>query len=95
LVKLYHKTARANVASILHDGFRQDDDALRPGVSVADEPPGYAGLVLIVIEADVSVEELDGYAYNRHQWPPNGNPYREWRVPAWRLNQFPRHEVIE
>jgi hypothetical protein len=93
-VRLYHETARENVASILRDGFH-DGGGDPSGVSVADEPPGFrSDWALLAIEAELSGEELDRFAYNKHQWPPNGNRYREWRVPAKRLNEFPRPKVI-
>ena len=101
LMRLYHETARENVASILNDGFRDAGPEPRVpgfpyGVYVADQPPRLQSgdkRALIAIEAGLSDEELNRYAYNHRAWPPHGNQYREWCVPARRLNEFSRREM--
>jgi hypothetical protein len=66
----------------------------RPGYFVSDTShPRETDHVVLAIEWDGSDEELDQYAYNRHQWPPHGNPYREWLIPGDRLNHCRRYVV--
>jgi len=98
-VRLYHETARENIASILAEGFRDGGpEPYAPGhnyaVYVADKPPRFRSgpsWALLAIDADLSETELARYAYNRRAW--SVNPYREWRVPAQVLNRFPRREI--
>ncbi len=100
-VTLYHETARENVSSILRNGFQDGGPFPQPsgdlyGVCVADKPPRFrSDWALLAIEADLTPEELEAYAYNERVWPPNGNPYREWCVPAARLNACPKPVVIK
>jgi hypothetical protein len=96
-MRLYHETAPDNVASILSGGFRDGANVeVGPsGVFVADARPRFrADWAVLVVEADLSEEELETCAYNRRVWPPNGNAYREWCVPAARLNACGRPVVI-
>lgn len=89
-MRLYHETDRRNVASILSEGFRDGGPfGDLYGVCVADRPPGFrADWVRLAIETDLSDEELEPYGWNKRAWLVNG--YREWCVPAERLNEFPR-----
>ena len=99
-MRLYHETPQENVPSILRDGF--GDGGTDPGSSggtsgvfVADERPRFrSDWAVLIIEADLSDEELEAYAHNRRVWPPHGNSYREWCVPAERLNRCGRPEVL-
>jgi hypothetical protein len=96
-VRLYHETARDNVGSILNGGFRDGGNVeVGPyGVFVADARPRFRpNWAVLVVEADLTEEELEAHAYNRRVWPPNGNAYREWCVPAARLNACSRPVVI-
>ena len=100
---LYHETARANLASILKNGVRDDGPqpyapGHRYGVYVADVPPRFRSgrdWVRIAIDADLSEPQLAPYAYNVASWPPHGNTYREWCIPARVLNGFPRYEATD
>jgi hypothetical protein len=92
-MRLYHETPGENVAAILRDGFR-DGGPFHTlsgdiyGVCVADEPPRFGrGWTLLSVEADLTDDELAAYAYNTRVWRPHGNHYREWCVPARRLNE--------
>lgn len=94
-MKLFHEAPREDAGAILRDGFSELADALRPGISVADVPPRLGrNRVLLEIATDLSHADLLPYAYNQHQWPPSGNAYREWRIPAELLNRYPRVVVL-
>jgi hypothetical protein len=59
---------------------------LRRGVFVSDtSAPRRPTDVVLKIEWNGAPFELDRYAYNVRVWPPHGNDYREWLVPAVRL----------
>jgi hypothetical protein len=67
-------------------------EADRIGVSQAarniDVTPRFGrGWTLLSVEADLTDDELAAYAYNTRVWRPHGNHYREWCVPARRLNE--------
>lgn len=89
---LYHSTSPESAARILADGFRDGDPVpypdggLRQGVFVSDtSAPRRATDVVLKIEWSGAPSELEQYAYNVRVWPPYGNDYREWLVPALRL----------
>lgn len=88
---LYHSTSREAAEAILRDGFLEGDLVLYPkgiqrrGVFLSDiRIPRRAGWVVLAIDTDLSESELDSYERTQR-----GNDYREWHVPAGRLNGRP------
>ena len=88
-VTLYHSTRPERAELIVRDGFVAGDQF----VSDTPLPRRYGDLVL-VLEWNGTPEELATYEYNKHQWRPHGNDYREWRISGERLNQCPRPSVL-
>ncbi len=90
---LYHETNREDARLILQGGFRDEGSVLvavgpdRRCVYVADKPPllrDARDRAIIVIDADhLSHAELKGWERTRSH---NANVYREWCIPAARLN---------
>ena len=95
---LYHSRRAIHADELTKADFGQGSQIVpgvgRSGYFVSDTSyPRGADHVVIAIVWNGSEEELDRYAYNRHQWPPHGNPYREWHVPGDRLNRCRRYVV--
>src|SRR5438552_10464486 len=89
---LYHSRRAAHADSLTTRGFGEGSQIVsgygQPGYFVSDtDHPRGADHIVLALEWNGSLEELDLYAYNRHQWPPHGNAYREWHIPGERLNR--------
>jgi len=89
---LFHRTSFQRAAKILRRGFRDSrgrfgTDQEWSGVWVSDRPlganEGIAGGVLLQIEMNLAPENLAAF-----EWSEEGKPYREFLVPAERLNKF-------
>ena len=90
-MKLYHVTTRRAAKSILSHGFRDGSGSYMlesftlTGVFVSEQPldsnEGAHGDTVLEIELDVDEHTLDD-----DELIEEGKPYREWCVPAARLN---------
>ena len=89
-LRMYHVTSPANAEAILRSGFR---DAVgyyltadkHTGVWLSDVPlssneGAIDGAVLEV------VFRVDDAKLARYEWIEDGKPYREWLIPAARIN---------
>lgn len=98
MMRLYHSRRAIFASSLVSTGFGAGSQIVEGygarGYFVSDtsQPRGQDHIVL-AIDWDGTDEELDQYAYNRHQWRPHGNPYREWHIPGPRLNRCRRSIV--
>jgi hypothetical protein len=83
---LYHQTTAANAAQILRDGFRDGEgyyhtDRLWRGVWLSNMPleGGAEGDILLKVE-------LPEQIIADYEWITEGQPYREWLIPAELVN---------
>jgi hypothetical protein len=90
-MKFFHRTRAKNAANILKRGFRDTAgshmmNATVTGVWVShkalDEHEGACGDVVLQIEVKISKRDLDFYEVKEEE-----KPYREWCIPAKKLNR--------
>jgi hypothetical protein len=95
-VRLYHRTTRQAVRRILAEGFRDGQGrymtaAVHRGVWVADqildENEGARGDTVLVIEIPEAVA-------GPYEWIEGGKPYREFLIPAARVNRHGPPQVV-
>ena len=89
-VTLYHSTTTENATEILTTGFRDAighylTDREWNGVWLSDVPldenEGPRGSTVLEVALNLTEEELTSY-----EWTCDGQPYREWLVPAALIN---------
>jgi hypothetical protein len=89
-MRLFHRTTRAAVDTIVTDGFRDGHgnyltESQWSGVWLSDTPldenEGANGDVLLEVTLDIPNEELADW-----EWVEEGKPYREWLIPAAVVN---------
>lgn len=98
IVRLYHRTSRANAALILRDGFldredRYTSDFDHRGVWFSDQ--GWQKMDLgggdSVISIDLALSQQDLAAF---EWAEDETPYVEWVIPALLVNATMRASAI-
>lgn len=98
IVRLYHRTAKANAVLILRDGFldreeRYTSDFDTRGVWFSDQTRqemdlGSGGSVMSI---DLAMAQQDLAAF---EWTEDETPYREWLIPARLVNATIRGRAI-
>ena len=87
---LYQRTTRKNAEAITREGFKDGTGAYLTdtefsGVWLANVPldgnEGAPGDVLFEVNVDLPAADMDFY-----EWVEEGKSYREWLIPAARLN---------
>ena len=95
--RLFHRTSKKNAETIIANGFRDGEDRYHTnshhrGVWLSDRPldsnEGAWGDTIIAVEFD------DPDAIAEFEWIEDEKPYREWLVPADRINGVARMKVI-
>jgi hypothetical protein len=90
MLLLYHRTRAATAANILAEGFRDGTgkyltDQQWSGVWLSNEPldenEGAVGDTLLEVKLRGTWEVLSAY-----EWIEEGKGYREWLIPAAKLN---------
>jgi len=95
--RLYHRTSRINAEAIIANGFRDGEgryltDSRHRGVWLSDRPldanEGALGDTIIAVDFD------DPGTIAEFEWIEDERPYREWLVPADRINGIASMRVI-
>lgn len=96
-VKVYHIARAEDASDILHNGFRDRADAYmagsaHSGVRVSNR--------LLVHLSDIEPNDMACFQMKvpkdwlvRHEIGDKGHDYREFLVPAFELNEFPRRKL--
>jgi hypothetical protein len=94
---LYHRTTAANAEQILRDGFRDNVGTYlttreHSGVWLSDVPldinEGAKGDTLLKVE-------LPEQVIADFEWIEEGKPYREWLIPAQRINEQAKASIVD
>ena len=94
---LYHRTTAANAEQILRDGFRDATGTFmstreHSGVWLSDVPldinEGADGDTLLQVE-------LPEQVIADFEWIEKGKPYREWLIPAQRINEQAKASIVD
>jgi hypothetical protein len=94
---LYHRTTAANAEQILRDGFRDGVGTYmltreHSGVWLSDVPldidEGAEGDTLLRVE-------LPEQVIADFEWIEEGKPYREWLIPAQRINEQAKDSIVD
>src|ERR1035441_8378729 len=96
---LFHRTNPQSARDILQQGFRDGTgnyltDHTFSGVWLSDTPldenEGAFGDILLEVNVDMQEAEL-----REHEWIEEGKPYREFLVPAAKINSRMKVRIVE
>ena len=99
MITLYHRTTPEAAAAILADGFRDGSGTyltqnIHTGVWLSGVPLSAGdmfdlGDTLLKVMPPLTLDAL-----NEYEWIEEGQPYREWLIPAAILNPLMRVEPV-